>query len=265
MTKVVIGGAAGRMGHALIRCAGAMDGICIVGAVEREDHPDLGKDAGTIAGVDALGVDLSADMREALTQADVLIDFTLHSSVPITAELATELGRAVVIGTTGLTEEETMTVDRCADRIPIVWAPNMSVGMNLLFAMVKDAASALGAGYSVEIDETHHVHKLDAPSGTALQLGEKVADGAGEAFTYLHDEEGAKGTTDPSRIVIRSYRKGEAIGDHTVSFSAECETIEFSHHARSRDAFAMGALRAAQWVCARKPRIYDMQDVLNLR
>jgi len=253
------------MGRALVRCSGRIDNIEVVGAIEREDHPDFGKDAGVVAGVGELGVSLTADMQAALSGADVLIDFTFHTSVPGNAALAAELGRAVVIGTTGLTDEESMAVDRAADRIPIVWAPNMSVGMNLLFAMVRKASSVLGPGYGVEIDETHHVHKKDAPSGTALQLGEKVADGAGEDFTYLHDEGGAQGIKDASKIVIRSHRQDEVVGDHTVSFSADVEKIHFTHHAWSRDAFAMGALRAAQWICSRKPRIYDMQDVLDLR
>ena len=249
----------------MIRCSRDIETLEITGAVEREDHPDLGKDAGVLADNKELGVLLTSDIRAALSSADALIDFTLHTSVPGNVKVAAELGRAVVIGTTGLTEEEKNTVDRAADKIPIVWAPNMSIGMNLMFAMVQKGASVLGKDYSVEIDETHHVHKKDAPSGTALHLGEKAADGAGENFTYLHDEGGSQNIKDPSRIIIRSHRKGEVVGDHTVSFSADAETIEFSHHAESRDVFAVGALRAAQWICPQKPRIYDMQDVLNLR
>lgn len=268
MTRIVIAGAAGRMGQALIRCSLAMDDVELAGATEHAAHEALGRDAGEIIGSDVLtGVQLTADLGSVLADADVLIDFTYHSVVPQNATLAASLKRAVVIGTTGLTQEESMMVDKAANAVPIVWAPNMSLGVNLLFAMSKRAAAVLGTGYEVRIDDTHHIHKLDAPSGTALRLGEKVADGAGVRFedVYLHDEGGVMPSYPSGRIVICSHREGEVVGDHTVAFDGLGERVELTHHAKSRDAFALGALHAAKWVCAQRPRLYDMQDVLGLR
>jgi len=268
MTKIVIAGAAGRMGQALIRCSLAMDDVELVGATERPEHEWLGRDAGEIIGSDVrTGVVLTAELESVLAEADVLIDFTYHTVVPRNAQLAARLKRAIVIGTTGLTTEESMAIDKAADQVPVVWAPNMSVGVNLLFAMAKRAAAVLGAGFEVRIDETHHIHKLDAPSGTALRLGEKAADGAGVRFedVYLHDEGGVMESYPAGRIVIRSHREGEVFGDHTVVFDGAGEQVALTHHAKSRDALALGALHAAKWVCSQRPRLYDMQDVLGLR
>ena len=265
-TKIVIAGAAGRMGQALVRCSQKTDGIELVGATEHAGHESLGQDAGTLAGIDSVGVPLVSDLREALGSADVVIDFTFHEVVPVNAALAAETGRAMVIGTTALSDEETAIVERAADKVPIVWAPNMSLGVNLLFAFSQRAAAVLGDGYRVSIDDTHHIHKLDAPSGTALRLGEKVAEGAGVNFkdVYIHDEGGKQNSYPAGSIPIRSFREGEVVGDHTVSFENEGERVELTHHAWSRDAFAMGALHASKWVSTRRPRIYDMQDVLGL-
>jgi 4-hydroxy-tetrahydrodipicolinate reductase len=266
-TKIVIAGAAGRMGQTLVRCAQKTDGIELVGATEHSEHESLGSDVGTLAGIDAVGTKLVSDLREAMADADVVIDFTFHEAVPVNAKLAAEMGRALVIGTTALTDEETAVVERAADKVPIVWAPNMSLGVNLLFAFSQRAAAILGDGYKVTIDDTHHIHKLDAPSGTALRLGEKVAEGAGVNFkdVYIHDEGGKQDSYPAGSIPIRSFRKGEVVGDHTVSFENEGERIELTHNAYSRDAFAMGALHAAKWVSTSRPRIYDMQDVLGLK
>jgi 4-hydroxy-tetrahydrodipicolinate reductase len=267
MTKIVIVGAAGRMGVALIRCVQQADGIELVGAIERAEHDALGSDAGSVAGLDPVGVLLSSDLRGALAEADVIVDFSYHTAVPKNAMLAAELCRAVVIGTTGLDDDERQIVEQAAGKIPIVWAPNMSLGVNLLFAVAKRAASVLGSGYRVTVDETHHVHKVDAPSGTALRLGESVAEGAGVEFedVMVHDEGGQQDAYPEGSIAIRSFREGEVVGDHTVSFENAVERVELTHHAYSRDALAMGALHAAQWVCTQRPRLYDMQDVLGLR
>ncbi len=264
--SIVIAGAAGRMGQALVRCARQVDGIALAGAVEHAAHAALGRDVGEIAGIGRVGVPLTADLAAALDAADVLIDFTLHSVVPTNVSAAARMGRAVVIGTTALTPEESMAVDKAAGTIPIVWAPNMSLGVNLLFAMSKRAAAILGDSYAVRIDDTHHIHKKDAPSGTALRLGEKVAEGAKVRFeeALLHDEGGTMDSYPDGRIVIRSFREGEIVGDHTVRFDGPGECVELVHHAKSRDAFAFGALHAARWVCSKRPRRYDMQDVLGL-
>ena len=266
MTRVVIAGAAGRMGQALVRCALVGDDTELVGAVEAPGHAKIGADAGETAGVTPAGIPVTDDLAAALARADALIDFTFHTAVPDNARIAARLRRAVVIGTTALTPDEAATVSDAANVIPIVHAPNMSLGVNLLFAMVKRAAAVLGPDYAVDIEDIHHTRKQDAPSGTAIQLGRKVAEGTGRNFdaVWVHDEEGRDGIHDPARIVIRSHRRGEVVGDHTVSFAHPFETVEFTHHAWSRDAFALGALRAACWVCARKPRLYDMQDVLGL-
>lgn len=265
MTTLAIIGAAGRMGKNLIRCASQLENLKVVAAIEQQGNPDVGKDAGLVAGINEIGVKIT-DNPKAVADSDVLIDFTFHTGVPETAKLAAELGKAMVIGTTGLNDDESAAIRKAAKKVAIVWAPNMSVGVNLLFSEVKKAASVLGTNYHVEIDETHHIHKKDAPSGTALRLGEKVAEGLGQDFKDLmiHDPEGADNRHDKGKIIIRSHREGEVVGDHTVSFENEGEKLELIHHAWSRDAFALGALRAAQWVLDRKPGLYDMQDVLKL-
>ncbi len=254
------------MGHELIHCASKTDGVTVVGAVEYEGHESLGKDAGELAGVGTIGVEVVSDVSLVLKDCDVLIDFTLHNAVPGNMTAVEKAGKAAVIGTTGLSADEAAVVNGCAQKVPVVWAPNMSLGVNMLFAAVKKAGEVFGSAYSVQIDETHHVHKKDAPSGTALRLGEKVAEGLGVDFDshYLHDEGGEQGIRDSSKIVIRSHREGEVVGDHTVSFESHGERIEFTHNAWSREAFAAGALRAAKWVVGRGPGLYDMQDVMGL-
>jgi 4-hydroxy-tetrahydrodipicolinate reductase len=231
-----------------------------------DGHPDMGKDSGELSGIAPNGIPVTSDLAAALEPADCLIDFTLADAVPGNVETAARLGRAVVIGATGLNDEQQAVVEQAASKIPVLWAPNMSLGVNLLFSMVKKAAEILGSDYAIELDETHHVHKKDAPSGTALGLAEHASRGAGKELkqVMVHDENGAEGVHDPEKIVVRSYRKGEVIGDHTVSFLNDTETIEFTHHAQSRDAFAMGALRAASWVVQERPRLYDMLDMLGL-
>jgi len=265
MTKVAILGAAGRMGIALTRYARQLENLKVVTAIEQQGNPTIGKDAGTVAGLCEIGVKITDDPK-AIANADVLIDFTFHTAVPENAKIAADFGKPIVIGTTGLNNEESAIIRKAAENIPIVWAPNMSLGINLLFATVKKAASVLGTVYRVEIDETHHVHKKDAPSGTALRLGKEVAGGRGQDFASVmaHDLEGSDREYPEGTIVIRSHREGEVVGDHTVSFENQGEKIEFTHHAWSRNAFALGALHAAQWIIGRKPGIYDMQDVLGL-
>jgi 4-hydroxy-tetrahydrodipicolinate reductase len=266
VNKVVIVGACGRMGQTLLRCAKRLDGIAVVGATEVAGHPGLGRDAGLAAGAGESGVLLTDDLKAALSGADVLIDFSSHEAVPMNLRCAVELRRAVVLGTTALNDAERAAVQRAAQVVPIVWAPNMSLGVNLLFALVEKAAGILGPDYDVEIVETHHRFKKDAPSGTALRLGEKVAAGRGQVFASVanYGREGMVGERPRGQIGIHAVRAGDAIGDHTVMFATEGESVELTHHATSRDAFAMGALHAARWVASQRPRIYDMQDVLGL-
>lgn len=266
MTTVTIAGGGGRMGHTLIRCIATGEDLRLGAAVECEGHPDLGKDVGVLAGLEPAGILLTSALDAALPDADVMIDFTLHTAVAGNVTLAAELGKPTVIGTTGLDETEKQAVYQAANRIPVLWAPNMSLGINLLFAVLKQAAAVCGAGYAVEIDETHHVHKKDAPSGTALRLAEKVAEGRGAppADVMVHDTGERPIENAGEKIVMRSHREGEVIGVHAVTFSNAGECITFTHEARSRDAFAMGALQAAKWVVGKPAGLYDMQDVLGL-
>jgi 4-hydroxy-tetrahydrodipicolinate reductase len=264
MTRIAVTGATGRMGMMLIRHIAEAEDLELSVAVEQAGHASIGKDAGVEAGTADAGVTVVDDPR-AVGGADVVVDFTFHTAVPATVAAAVESERPIVIGTTGLDEAETRAVHNASSSIPIVWAPNMSLGVNLLFSMVKKAASVL-SGYGVEIDETHHVHKKDAPSGTALRLGEKAAEGRGEEFksVYVHDAGGSGGIRAPGKIVIRSHREGEVVGEHVVAFENEGERVELTHHLRSRDALALGALHAARWIIGRPPGLYDMQTVLDL-
>lgn len=264
--KIVIAGACGRMGKAIIRCALNMPEMELAGAIECDNHGDKGKDCGVLVNMKPVGVAITSNIESVLSRADVLIDFTLHAAVPANAGIAGALGKAMVIGTTGLQDDEKQVIAREARKIPIVWAPNMSLGMNLLFAMVKKAAAVLGDGYRVEVDETHHIHKKDAPSGSALRLAEKAADGFGwnPRDVIVHNPADKNDSDMSGKIAVYSHREGEVVGDHTVSFENSGETISLTHHAVSRDAFALGAIRAAQWVIKQAPGLYDMQNVLGL-
>lgn len=267
MIRIAIVGAAGRMGQALVRCSRMMPDLQVVAAVDAATCPLCGKDAGLIAGVGDIGITISHDLPAAVKAADVLIDFSFHENVPLTIKLAAEQRKAVIIGTTGLNPDERAAVDQGARVIPIVWAPNMSLGVNMLFSLVQQAAKALGLDYDVEITEAHHRYKKDAPSGTALRLGENVAEGRGQNFrdVAIYGREGLGGERPKGQIGIHALRAADIIGDHTVLFATDGERVEISHRATSRDAFAKGALRAAQWAGGRAPGLYDMQDVLGLK
>lgn len=267
MTKIAIIGAAGRMGQALLRCAKPMADVQVVAAVEQAGSPLACKDPGLFAGIGETGLSITVDLAAAVKAADVVIDFSFHEVVPQTARLAAQQGRAMVLGTTGLSPEERSAVEQASRSIPIVWAPNMSLGVNLLFALVQQAGKALGVEYDVEIVEAHHRFKRDAPSGTALRLGEKVAEGRGQTFkdVAVFGREGLGGERPRGEIGIHAVRAADIIGDHSVLFATDGERVEISHRATSRDAFAKGALRAALWLSGRKPGLYDMQDVLGLK
>jgi 4-hydroxy-tetrahydrodipicolinate reductase len=266
ITKVVVIGAAGRMGQTLVRCIRRMPEIQLVGAVERAGHLAVSADAGVVAGVGETGVIITSHLAEVATEADVLIDFSMHTAVSAHARLACDRGVNLVVGTTGLYDAEKAVLLEVAKCVAVVWAPNMSAGMNLLFALVNKAAAVLGPKYDVEIIEIHHRFKKDAPSGTALHLGERIAAGRKQDFKQIATF-GRKGIAEgrpEGQIGIHAVRAGDVVGDHTVVFAIEGERLEFVHRATNREAFAMGALRAAQWVNGRKPGLYDMQDVLSL-
>jgi 4-hydroxy-tetrahydrodipicolinate reductase len=266
MTTVTIFGAAGRMGHALTRCIGRVPGLCLAGAVERPDCPALGADAGLLAGAGETGVRITADASAAAAAADVLIDFSLHSAVVAHTRLAAKLGKGLVVGATGLTPAEKKVLKEAARKIPVVCSPNMSVGVNLLFDLVNRAAGTLGLNYDVEIVEMHHKFKKDAPSGTALRLAERVAEGRGQDLrkVVVYGRQGIGPERPAGEIGIHAIRGGDAVGDHTVFFATEGERLELTHRASNREAFAMGALRAALWLAKRKPGLYDMRAVLGL-
>lgn len=263
--RVAFLGAAGRMGLTLVRCAHRAR-IELVGAVDRPEHADIGADIGLLAGLGATGLALTADVHACVQQADVLIDFSFHEVVPEHVRAAYDAHKPIVIGVTGLTEEEAGAVRDCAKQLPILWAPNMSVGVNLLFALTRQAAQSLGPAYDIEIIETHHRHKRDAPSGTALRLAERAAEGRELDLraVAVYGREGDTGERPRDQIGIHAVRGGEVAGEHMVLFAGEAERIELVHRASGREAFALGALHGARWLLNREPGLYDMQDVLGL-
>ncbi len=266
MLNVVILGAAGRMGTALVRGVLREDEMALAAAVERSAHTALGQDAGRLAGLEAAGVLLGDDRDAAISGADVVIDFTFHADVPASIARAADCGAAYVLGTTGLDDAERAAVEAAARIIPVVWAPNMSLGINVLLDLVSRAAAALGLDYDAEIVELHHRRKKDAPSGTALGLGEALAAGREQTLREVarHGREGILEERPRGEIGFHALRGGDVVGDHTVLFASEYERVELTHKASSRDCFAMGALKAAFWLRGREPGLYTMRDVLGL-
>lgn len=266
MSKVVIAGSTGRMGHALLEATASDPELHLHAALDRADCPQLGRDAGELFGA-ACGVKLSADLDHALQGADVLVDFTRPEPSLVYLEACRRAGVGMVIGTTGFSAAQKETIAAAAREIPVVFAPNMSVGVNLLINLVQAAAKVLCDGYDIEIIEAHHRHKVDAPSGTALRLGEAAAAALGRdlAQCAVYGREGVTGERDPSTIGFATVRGGDVVGDHTVLFAGIGERVELTHKASSRATFALGALRAAKFLAGRKSGLFDMQDVLGLR
>ncbi len=267
MLNVVVLGAGGRMGGALIRGSASLPGLRLAAAVERSGHVATGRDAGVVAGIAPLGIVVGEDRAAAIARADVVVDFTFHTEAPASLAQAVACGAAYVLGTTGLDAHEQEAVRDAATRIPVVWAPNMSLGVNVLLDLVRRAAAALGLDYDAEIVEMHHRHKQDAPSGTALGFGRALAEGRGQDLKEVacHGREGITGERARGEIGFHALRGGDVVGDHTVVFAAEGERIELTHKASSRDCFALGALKAALWLRGRDPGLYTMTDVLGLR
>lgn len=255
------------MGTAILRVLADTPGATLAAALERPEHPRLGEDALALAGLPPGGVALSHSFEDALVQADAVIDFTAPVATARHAALCAERGVALVVGTTGLGEAERRAVEQAAERIPIVWAPNMSLGVNVLFRLVELAAKALGDAYDVEIVEAHHRQKKDAPSGTALRLAEGIARALGRDLDEVanYGRHGQVGARPEREIGILTMRGGDVVGDHTAYFLGMGERVELTHRASSRETFARGAVRAAQWLAGRAPGLYDMQDVLGLR
>jgi 4-hydroxy-tetrahydrodipicolinate reductase len=265
MTKVVVTGAAGRMGTQIVRLVKATEGFTLHAAVERPGGG--GGDAGALAGIGPAGVSVGEDLGAAVAGADVVIDFTSAEASAGHAEICAARGVALVIGSTGFTAEGKARVAAAAKRIPVVLSPNMSVGVNVLFELVRQAARTLGDAYDVEIVEIHHKRKRDAPSGTAVKLGEVAAAALGRdpADALAYTRHGILGERPPWQIGVQTLRGGDVVGEHTVFFAGQGERLELTHRATSREQFARGALRAAAWVVGRPPGLYDMLDVLGLR
>jgi 4-hydroxy-tetrahydrodipicolinate reductase len=269
--RISIIGAAGRMGRALTRglVEGWVPGLKLAGAVDLAGIPGQGSDAGLLAGTAAAGVLLTADLPALKPVTDVFIDFSFHTGIPERAKLLPSWGVPWIIGTTGLTVAEKDSVREAAASLPVILAPNMSLGVNLLEALVEEAARRLaGQGYDIEIIETHHRKKLDAPSGTALFLGEAAARGSGVKLTDVarNGREGMSKSIRPAQeIGFHAVRGGDIAGDHHVQFLAEGEMLDLSHRATTRDTFAAGALRAAAWLHGKPAGLYTMRDVLGLK
>lgn len=259
-------GASGRMGRAILGCIAARDDMRLVGAVTQTSDPAIGRDAGDAAGLAPFDVPLTDDREQGLHGAQVAIDFTLPAALEANVKACVASGTALVVGTTGLEARHLDAMERAAHQIPLVYGRNMSVGMNLFMELVARAARALGDDYDVEIVEAHHRQKVDAPSGTALALGERVAETKGRPLSDLavYAREGRTGPRVPGTIGFSVIRGGQIVGDHTVLFVAGDEQVELTHRARDREAFARGALRAARWAAARAPGLYSMADVLGM-
>jgi len=264
--KIVIAGAAGRMGQALVRAVTETDGLVVHAGTEPDGSPALGKDAGTLAGLEPLGVEITANALEAIVNADALIDFTRPDATLAMAELTAQARIVHVIGTTGFDADQEAAIERAARHATIVKAGNMSLGVNLLAGLVKKAASLLGDDWDIEITEMHHRYKVDAPSGTALMFGEAAAQGRNVSLADVSDRgrDGITGERKRGDIGFTALRGGTVVGDHTVIFAADNERIELSHKAADRTIFARGAVRAVQWAYGKAPGLYSMEDVLDL-
>ena len=263
--KIVIAGATGRMGKALLEAVAGTANVSLHAALERDGSPWLDHDAGELVGT-GLGARITHDVDSALNGADVLIDFTRPEATSYHLGLCQQKGVAMVIGTTGFDAAGKAAIAAAAKTIPIVFAPNMSVGVTLALKLLDMAARVLDEGFDIEIVEAHHRHKVDAPSGTALRMGEVVAAALGRDLKTcaVYGREGVTGERNPNTIGFATVRGGDVVGDHTVMFAGIGERLEITHKASSRMTFALGALRAARFLSGKRHGLFDMQDVLGL-
>lgn len=267
MTRVIVAGAAGRMGQRISYMVNENPDLQLAAAFEHPDNPATGHDVGELGGFGTTGVNISAGLEAVIDQGDVIVDFTFHKATMEFARLAAEHGRAMVIGTTGLTREDlTILKELATENFPCVQAPNMAVGVNVLFKLVEKTASILGDAYDVEIVEAHHRMKKDAPSGTALKLGEMAAGALNRNLSEVgvFERNGIIGERTDKEIGIQTVRAGDIVGEHTVYFAGAGERIEITHRAHNRDNFARGAALAAAWVADKPNGLYTMFDVLGL-
>lgn len=265
-TRVAILGAAGRMGRMLIQATAANPAVQLSAAIEYPQSPLLAVDAGTLAGIDAQGVPVVGSLEEA-ADFDVLVDFTRPEPSLTALAFCQEKQRGMVIGTTGFSVEERALIESAAGNMPLVMAANYSVGVNLSLKLLELAAKTLGDSVDIEVIEAHHKHKVDAPSGTALAMGESVASALGKDLQdcAVYAREGHTGEREPGSIGFSTIRAGDIVGEHTVMFVSEGERVEITHKASSRMTFAEGAIRAAAWLPSQQAGFYDMRDVLCLR
>ena len=264
--KIAIAGAAGRMGQMLVREIAHTQGCSLAGAIEASGSNALGRDVGELAGAGAKGVKIVADGAAALAEAEALIDFTVPAATVAHAKLAVDKGVSMIIGTTGLDPQQTQAIHEAAKKVPIMWAANMAVGVNILLSLVEKTAAMLDPTYDIEIFEMHHRHKFDAPSGTALALGRAAAAGRKVDLekVWRRSRDGHTGARPTGEIGFAALRGGEEVGVHTVYFAAAGERLELSHRSFSREGYAAGAVRAALWLKGKKPGLYGMKDVLGL-
>ncbi|MCD5397799.1 4-hydroxy-tetrahydrodipicolinate reductase [candidate division NPL-UPA2 bacterium] len=264
MIKIIVTGACGRMGKRIVEMVVEQEDMELAGVVEKEKHPFLGRDMGEILGRGKTGVLLQDDLKKVVSKGGVVIDFTYPEATLSHLKLSGEYHKAMVIGTTGFTEEEILGIEGLAENIPCVFSPNMSVGVNLLFKIAAQAAKTLGDDYNIEIIEAHHCHKKDAPSGTARKLAEILAEAREQSLekVAVYGRQGITGERPKESIGIHAIRGGDIVGDHTVVFAGPAERIELTHRAHSRDTFARGAIRAARFLATAPPGLYSMQDVL---
>ncbi len=267
MTRIAVTGAAGRMGRNLIEATHQADGVSLGAAIVRAGSTLVGSDAGEMAGVGPLGVQIVDSLEAACDDFDVLIDFTLPEVTEQNVAFCRANGKKIVIGTTGLSDEQKSQLSEAGKDIAVVFAPNMSVGVNLSLKLLQMAAKVLGDDVDIEVIEAHHRHKIDAPSGTALAMGEAVAETLGRDLKEcaVYGREGRTGERDRKTIGFETIRAGDIVGEHTVMFAGIGERIEITHKASSRMTFAKGAVRAAGWLADKEKGLYDMQDVLSLK
>jgi len=263
--RVAVSGASGRMGRVLIEAIVQAPDLILAGALDQAGNAHLGQDAGALLGTPC-GVPITSDLRAGLSAAQVLIDFTRPEGTLAHLQACRELGVRAVIGTTGFSPEQRAIIVEHAQHIAIVMSPNMSVGVNVVFKLLAMAARALEQGYDIEIIEAHHRHKVDAPSGTALGMGEVIATAQGRRLQdcAVFDRHGVTGARKPSSIGFASVRGGDIVGDHTALFAGIGERIEITHRSSSRDTYAQGSLRAARFVAGRPNGLYGMNDVLGM-
>ena len=267
MIKAIVAGAGGRMGRRIIHMIRQSEDVILGAAFERPDHPSVNQDVGHVVGLGEIGVEISGSLKEVIGQGEVLIDFTTPEATLESIRMASPSGLSMVIGTTGITGDNLRELNELAKSIRCIMAPNMSVGVNVMFRIAAEMARILGKDYDMEVLETHHRLKKDAPSGTAMRLAQILADSVNRdlAKVAVYERKGMIGQRSDEEIGIQTWRAGDIVGEHTLMFGGVGERLELTHRANSRDNFARGAVRAAAWIVNQPVGLYDMQDVLGLR